>query len=113
MKDLQVQDRLAQRFLGCAPAWVAFDREEGVERLKPELGRELVQVVQVRKVVDLRQNDRLARPVEARIPQRLEVGEREEVRRREAPATHREAAPAPVVGQAADAADGGELRREA
>ena len=67
VNDLEVEDRLALRLLGRPPRRVALDRHQGVIGRQAELGRELVEVAQVRQVVDLRKDDRDARSVETRV----------------------------------------------
>src|SRR5260370_40499104 len=99
--------RLALRLLGWCPAGVTLDGEVGVERRKPELRGDLVQVLEVGKVIDLRQNDRLSGPVEARLAKRVQVVEGKDVGRCQPAPTHGKRAGAPVVVEATDAGGNG------
>src|SRR5258708_26458476 len=60
MDDLEVEHRLALRFRRGSPARVALDAEHRIEWRKAELGSELVEVIEIRQVIDLREHDRLA-----------------------------------------------------
>ncbi len=113
VEDLEVQHRLALRFLGRPPVGVAFDGDVGVEGREPELGRELVEVVEVRQVVDLGQQDGLAASIEPGISQWLQVVKGEDVRRREsAVANGQDVRPSIVVEAAHAARSGRQLRRD-
>ena len=103
--DLEVQHRLALRLLGRAPVRVALDGEHGPERWKSELGSELVEIAEVRKVVDLGQHDGLPAAVEACVPQRLDVVVADDVGRDQAAGPDRVSVRTPVVVEAAHVAD--------
>jgi len=74
--DLEVENCLALRLHRAAPVGVSLDGHERPERRQVVLGGEEVEVLEVRKVVDLRQDDGLAAAVEAAVSERLQVVER-------------------------------------
>ena len=105
MRDLEVEHRLADGLLGCAPRLVGLDRQHPGERREIELARELIQVVEalLRHHLELGEQDRLARAVEAAIAQRLDVVEVHDVHGLEPARLDGEVHAAPVVVETGDA----------
>ncbi len=110
MNDLEVEDRLALRFFRRAPRRIALDCHQWVVGRQAEFGRELVEIGEVRQVVDLGKDDGDAGTVETSVAERLQVVEGDHVGGRHAPGTDRICAIAPKVVQARDAGhDGGDF----
>ena len=112
--DLEVEHGFALGLLRRAPAWVTLHGQHRRERRKAVLGREFLEVAEVREVVDLGQHDGLPRAVEAGVAQRLDVVVAQDVGGDQAARPHGvSACPSVVVETAHIGDDCGESGRKA